>query len=118
MIHIEKFQKYVQRAIENWKQIPDSDLRLPGGVNIRYRPLKNYLSIGYETEGGVYEFPIQLKADESDSDESKATEMEVEIHDNYSVKYNAEEGVLFIRYYKLGISILLRYIKNEWELIR
>lgn len=118
MIHIEKFKKLVQRAIENWKQIPDSDLTLPGTVIVRYRPLENYLSIGYATEGGVYEFPIQLKADESDSDESKATEMEVEIHDNYSVSCDADQGTLTIRYYKLGFRISLNYIKNEWELIR
>lgn len=118
MIHIENFKKLVQRAIENWKQIPDSDLILPGTVIVRYRPLENYLSIGYVTGGGVYEFPIQLKADESDSDETKASEMEVEIHDNYSVKYNAEQGALFIRFHKLGFKIELNYIKNEWELIR
>ncbi len=113
-----EFKKEIRNNIHRWEREPDSELQLPEKVFVQYRPKENYFSIGYLTMFGVMEFPFDLGSDESDSDETKADGMEVEIRDGYSVEYNREEDILHIRYDKIGFMIPLQCIRKSWDILR
>ena len=118
MTHSEELKKEIRDNIHKWEKEPDSDLQLPEMAFVRYQPKKNYFSIGYLTMFGVMEFPLKLEADESDSESTVANEMEVEIKDGYSIRYNQDQDILHIRYDKFGFMIPLQTIRRKWDFIR